>query len=327
MARLFIVAGASGAGKSFLLQTATNLVPAIAPIRKLTTRSPREFESSAVRDALDLDFGHGERTVRSCDFFYIYGEDWYGIRVEDIESAFDSGRHPMVIVRNADAIRRLKARYPDAVVLWLQSGLSGGDLESRLRAQGRPDIEISSRMARTDWDFHEYVVLLRDRLVDYVIVNHFDPDKLVEQLQSILIHELESPEVDPYLVFVLMAFDPKLDEVYQAIKTAGELVHSVPLRVARIDDAGLVDYRITDEILAFIRRAGVIVCDLSLERPNVYYELGFARGIGKRVVSCAQSGTELHFDIKDFNTIMYHSAFDLQHRLKDTFERLYRLRK
>ena len=233
----------------------------------------------------------------------------------------------MVIVRNADAIRRLKARYPDAVVLWLQSGLSGGDLESRLRAQGRPDIEISSRMARTDWDFHEYVVLLRDRLVDYVIVNHFDPDKLVEQLQSILIHELESPEVDPYLVFVLMAFDPKLDEVYQAIKTAGELVHSVPLRVARIDDAGLVDYRITDEILAFIRRAGVIVCDLSLERPNVYYELGFARGIGKRVVSCAQSGTELHFDIKDFNTIMYHSAFDLQHRLKDTFERLYRLRK
>ena len=133
--------------------------------------------------------------------------------------------------------------------------------------------------------------------------------------------------MDPYLVFVLMAFDASQNEVYQAIKTAGTLVQSVPLRVTRIDDAGLVDYRITDEILAFIRKAGVIVCDLSLERPNVYYELGFARGIGKRVISCARGGTQLHFDIKDFSTIVYHSAFDLQHRLKDTFERLYRLRK
>lgn len=327
MARLFIVAGASGAGKSFLLKTATNLVPAIAPIRKLTTRSPRDFESSAVREVLDLDFGHDEQTVRSCDFFYPYGEHWYGIRVEDIETAFASAMHPMVIVRSAETIRRLKARYPDAVVLWLQSGLSGGDLEARLRAQGRPDIEISSRMARTEWDFHEYVLLLRDRLVDYVIINHFDPDKLVEQLQSILIQELESPKVDPYLVFVLMAFDAKMDQVYEAIKTAGALVPAVPLKVTRIDDAGLVDYRITDETLAFIRRAGVIVCDLSLERPNVYYELGFARGLGKRVISCATQGTKLHFDIKDFNTFIYHSPFDLQHRLKAAFERLYRLRR
>lgn len=51
------------------------------------------------------------------------------------------------------------------------------------------------------------------------------------------------------------------------------------------------DYRITDRILASIQRAGLVVVDLTQDRPNVYFELGYARGLGKTVVTIMREGT------------------------------------
>ena len=39
-----------------------------------------------------------------------------------------------------------------------------------------------------------------------------------------------------------------------------------------------------DDISELILKAEFIVCDLTLERPNVYYELGYAHGAGNRLV-------------------------------------------
>lgn len=170
-------------------------------------------------------------------------------------------------------------------------------------------------MRRVRADFNEYVRHVH--LFHHVLVNFFD-DLLVEQMQAILRHEVTEDDVMPDFVFVLMSFNPDLLGTYKAMCAAGLLVRGRTLRVERID-AKLGDYKITHEVLHGIRRAALIICDVSEERPNVYYELGYARGLGKTVITCAKHGTPLPFDVKDFRTIFYADPIDLQEKLVAEF--------
>lgn len=308
MGRVLLVAGASGAGKSFLLEHVRVSDSRLFPIKKLTTRDPRDYETERPEDALDLEFSKDLTTVRTCEYRYKYASEWYGIEKSKIDQALRSGYSPVLIVRSSAVIRRIKNDYPDALVLYLQSALSGEDLKKKLAKQGREDIEIEERMRRLSDDFHDYVKHLH--LYDYVIINYFDESSLIEQIEDVLIHELPASPSDERLVFVLMSFSQDMANTYKALKSAGKLV-SPRLRVHRVDDKS-GQYKITESILKNIELADLIVCDLTKERPNVYYELGFAQALGKTVLTCARGGTKLHFDIKDFRTIFYESAIELQ---------------
>ena len=58
--------------------------------------------------------------------------------------------------------------------------------------------------------------------------------------------------------------------------------------------SGLVIREITDHI----ERSEFIVCDLTNERPNVYYELGYAHGVGNEamdILLIAREEKELFF--------------------------------
>jgi hypothetical protein len=57
--------------------------------------------------------------------------------------------------------------------------------------------------------------------------------------------------------------------------------------------------KITHEIMSSISHAGFVIVDLTELRQNVMYELGFADGLDKPVVTTARRGTEIPFDIKD----------------------------
>jgi hypothetical protein len=121
---------------------------------------------------------------------------------------------------------------------------------------------------------------------------------------------------DPKLVFVIIAFRDDMEPVFEGIKAAGE---SVGLSVKRVMDV-IGDYRITDQIIQMINSARFIVADLTLERPNVYFELGYARGLGKNVITIAREGTNIHFDIKDWTYISYNDSRVLEQKLRKRFE-------
>jgi hypothetical protein len=63
-----------------------------------------------------------------------------------------------------------------------------------------------------------------------------------------------------------------------------------------------------------------VVVDLTHERPNVYFELGYARGLDKTVVSIARQGTMIHFDVKDWTYIPYIDSRLLERDLRKRFE-------
>ena len=113
-------------------------------------------------------------------------------------------------------------------------------------------------------------------------------------------------------VFVLMSFvkDPRLDDAYDAI-VRGVKRWNRKASVERVDQIE-EDFKITDKVIECIDKAALIIAYLTGEKPNVYYELGYARAKGKRLIHTAMEGTKLHFDVKDYNTIFWDSGRTLE---------------
>lgn len=114
------------------------------------------------------------------------------------------------------------------------------------------------------------------------------------------------------LVSVSMPFKgDKWDEVYRVIRTECE---KLQLRAQRVDEyvaSGVV----LRDIAKLIEDAEFLVFELSGERQNVYYELGYAHGVGneaKEILLVAEEGTTLHYDIAGLRVHFYKSLEGLQ---------------
>jgi len=116
-----------------------------------------------------------------------------------------------------------------------------------------------------------------------------------------------------------MWFDPSMDAAYsEGIRPAIEECGFESRRMKEIE----FNEGITDRILAEIRQARFVVADFTGVRPNVYFEAGFAKGLGREVIWCCRQSEagELHFDTKHLNHInhiMWVDAVDLKQRLTD----------
>ena len=87
------------------------------------------------------------------------------------------------------------------------------------------------------------------------------------------------------------------------------------VRVDRID----YDEKIDDRIIAEIRRSAFVVADFTGHRGGVYYEAGFAHGLGKRVIFACRKGdlNGLQFDVRQYNTILWDTPEELAPLLKN----------
>jgi hypothetical protein len=131
-------------------------------------------------------------------------------------------------------------------------------------------------------------------------------------------HPDSSPIVDPLsnLVFVVMSFEEDMDPIFDGIKAAAE---SVGLDAKRVKDV-IGDYQIDTKLIEMIHKACMVVVDLTHERPNVYFELGYARGIRKTVITTARKGTPVHFDVQSWTCDFYSDSRILEKRLKERFK-------
>lgn len=130
----------------------------------------------------------------------------------------------------------------------------------------------------------------------------------------------------PGKVFVAMAFSdtPERSKTYQAILRACESFNLNASRVDEIPGSGNILIRIVDAI----EQGEFLIFDLSTGRPNVYYELGYAHGVGNRpedIVLIAKKGTKIHFDLASLRIVFYNSSRDLEGKLKSEFKQLRRL--
>lgn len=131
---------------------------------------------------------------------------------------------------------------------------------------------------------------------------------------------------EPCVIFVAMSFreeeEPALVDYYRAIQRAVERAE-LPITLVRMD---LVegDYEISQQLMDEIDKADVVITDFTLSPANVYFELGYARGRGKRVIQTARKGTLLEFDVRNWRTLFYRNATELEEKLIPEVEKAYR---
>lgn len=119
------------------------------------------------------------------------------------------------------------------------------------------------------------------------------------------------------VVFVAMSFreeeDPALVDYFRAMERAVKATE-LPLTLKRIDlEEG--DHEISQRIMEEIDKADIVIVDLTLNARNVYFELGYARGKDRRTIQTARKETVLEFDIRNWRTLFYRNATELEERL------------
>ncbi len=137
-----------------------------------------------------------------------------------------------------------------------------------------------------------------------------DPEALREHFPT--------PSVDTCFVIMSFSADKRLADFYRfGIKSAVEDQGYVCRRVDEIEH----NHRITDRVLSEIEAARFVVADLTEARPNCYYELGYAHRASKEAILSIHKDTPIHFDVKDYNFIVYESASELHDRLSSRIEK------
>jgi nucleoside 2-deoxyribosyltransferase len=160
-----------------------------------------------------------------------------------------------------------------------------------------------------------------------VILQYLDGERLItKQLDAggtrrltpkgyISADELRTRRAASTQAFVAMSFTDEMMPVYdsglaQGIRDAG----FEPMLILNKEHVNKID----DEIIAEIRRSAFLVADFTGHRQNVYFEAGFAIGLGLRVISTCRKDQikELHFDIRQYNCIDWETPAELAERLQ-----------
>ena len=115
-----------------------------------------------------------------------------------------------------------------------------------------------------------------------------------------------------------MTNDPLLTDAKNAIKDAAS---ESGLSAERIDDQ-ISNEKITDRIVEAIKDADFVVVDLTHGRPNVFWEAGYAHGLGKTPIYIAKKDTNLEFDVQDYPVIFYENYSGLKERLVERLKHL-----
>lgn len=112
-----------------------------------------------------------------------------------------------------------------------------------------------------------------------------------------------------------MPFSKEFDDVYQlGIKPACEEAGAFCERL----DEQVFDEGMLDQIYIQIAKADMIVADMSTQNPNVFYEVGYAHALDKRVILITNSAGDIPFDLKHrFHLVYEKSITTLRARLKD----------
>ena len=87
------------------------------------------------------------------------------------------------------------------------------------------------------------------------------------------------------------------------------------MRCQRADDIWINNH-IVDDIINLIWRARVVIADLSLRNPNVFYGTGIAHTLGGEVIQIAQSMEDIPFDLRAIRSQTYLNNGEGLERLK-----------
>lgn len=103
--------------------------------------------------------------------------------------------------------------------------------------------------------------------------------------------------------FVMMPFAEPLGSRYQSVYQPA--IEKAKLKSVRADADIFGTGKIIDQVWEGIKRAKVLLAELTERNANVFYELGLAHAVGKPVVLVSSNEGDVPFDVKHVRVIFY----------------------
>lgn len=113
--------------------------------------------------------------------------------------------------------------------------------------------------------------------------------------QMVILAQTAGRDTTGKFAFIIMSFNPLLDFLYRDALVPA--VTDCDLQPYKVNEQEF-DGTITEAILHNIRNCRVVVADLTDERPNCYFELGYAIALGKPVVVAAREDHDPRRDLR-----------------------------
>ena len=120
-------------------------------------------------------------------------------------------------------------------------------------------------------------------------------------------------------VFMAFYFTDEMKESFEeTVRKAVAHVSNGKLIAERVSTLGTpTDTKIDDALIAMLKSSKVVIADFTGQRPAVYYEAGYAMGMGIPVIwTCKEDEVnKLSFDTRQYPHILWKDADDLYKQL------------
>lgn len=185
-----------------------------------------------------------------------------------------------------------------------------------------PDRDYSICWARNESELIFYITTLEERGLVTDSDGHERP--LDQRYLNLVVSSAGWHEIDALSrtsahsnqAFVAMSFSSELQGLYgSAIAPA---IQEAGYRAYRVDAEPHLD-RIDVKIMAEIRQSRFLVADVTEQKKGVYFEAGYALGLGLPVIWSVRKDdlANVHFDTRQYNHIVWETSEELRDRLHD----------
>lgn len=226
------------------------------------------------------------------------------VTIKDIERAIDS-LPPSLSQRAERMLRFIVTCFPPGALFSLPDSAAAADIGSYAIPESTgEDVYYLKRLKAVGWNQSrdETLFMLTEVLCNEMglLVSQNNHDYRVSPKGLLY---LEGRREGPTSVgFCAMWFSPEVQALWEeVISPAITAAGYEPLRIDKKDHNEKID----DAIVASIRAAHFVVADFTGSRGGVYYEAGFAHGLGLPVIFMCRYGDELHFDVRQYNCIFW----------------------
>ena len=181
--KLFVFSGASGVGKSTVLNQVMGEREDLRFSVSATTRAPRPGETNGINYYFVSKETFLDMIEKNAFVEYdAHMDNYYGTPKEQLEEKLEVG-HVVLDIEPNGAFTVRKSR-PDAVLIFIAPP-SVEELERRLRSRGdTPEEQIKLRLARAQWEMEQ------SKQYDYVVINE-KVDDCTEEILNIIAREAD----------------------------------------------------------------------------------------------------------------------------------------
>lgn len=218
--------------------------------------------------------------------------------------------------------------------LYVKAAYSGKDRvfeKNNIEKYNSFKLMVKSKIVRFVEDIHHIAITIHSQLnvyndPDYNLIgwskNMQNNSKITTSVSNEIIDEHVNKNTTNHnqiSIFVVMPLSETWsDETYDIIK---DVCNNLDVKLNRADEI-LGSQSIYNDIVTNIIESDIIIVDITVKNANVFYELGYAHALKKKVILIRQPNDNVPFDIAQFRYIEYNLNFkkarEFQKRLTDT---------